>query len=181
MKSRTIFILTAVFIFCSASFGQKVIVDVDASVNFSAFKSFAWAEGNIAPKASTSFLITAAIEKELTSRGLVKNDTNPDIRIAVVAAADMDLKGIGPSWNNEVYRSWGGYGNPAAMVTVAKGTLLMDLVDVKKNMSVWRGVARDIFVQTPTGNQEKDVKQMEDTVNKTVSKMFKKYPVKPAK
>lgn len=178
MKSRTIFAVVAVLILGSIGYGQKMIVDADKSVNFAAFKSFAWAEGNIAPKATTSQLIIAAIEKELTSRGLVKNEAAPDIRIAVMAAADMDLQGIGPTWNNEAYRSWGGYGNPAAMMTVTKGTLLVDILEVNNKTSVWRGVAKDIFVQTPSGNAEKDAKQMEKLVNKTVGDMFKQYPVK---
>ena len=181
MKSRTIFTLAALLIFGSGAFGQKVIVDVDKAVNFASFKSFAWAPGNVAPKPTTNESIIMAVENELTSRGLVKNEANPDFRIVVLAAADMDLRGIGPTWNNEAYRSWGGYGNPAAMVTVTKGTLLIDLVEVTKDMSVWRGVAKDIFIIPPTGNAEKDAKQLKEVVNKTVKNLFKKYPVKPGK
>ena len=181
MKLRSILTLTAFLVLGSAAFGQKTIVDVDKSVDFTTFKSFAWAPGNVAPKPTTNNFIIAAIEKELTSRGLVKNDANPDIRIVVLAASDTDLRGIGPTWNNEAYRSWGGYGNPAALVTVLRGTLLIDLVQITKDMSVWRGVSKDIFLVTPTGNAEKDAKNMEDVVNKTVKNLFKKYPVKPVK
>lgn len=181
MKLRTALTLAAILIFGSVAYAQKVTVDVDKTVDFTAFKSFAWTTGQVAPKPSTSQLIINAIEKELTSRGLVKNDASPDIRIAVMAAADMDLQGIGPTWNNETYKFWGGHGNPAALMTVTKGTLLIDLVETKKDMSVWRGVAKDIFVATATGDVQKDVKQMEDTVNKTVKNMFKKYPVKSGK
>ena len=181
MRSRTFFIFAALLIFGSVVHGQKIKVDVDKSIDFKAFKTFTWAEGNVAPTASTSYLITAAVEKELAARGLVKNTENPDIRIDAIAAANMDLKGIGPSWNYDTFGGWGGYGNPGAMVTSAKGSVLMNFFDIRRNTSVWRAIARDVFVLMPSGNREKDIKEMEETVNKTINKLFKKYPVQPRK
>lgn len=179
MKSRIIFAVAVLFVVSSVVHAQKLVVDVDKAVDFSTFKSFGWAAGQIAPKATTSKIIIDAVENELKSRGLVRNDAAPDIRIAVMAAADMDLQGVGPTWNNEVYRSWGGYGNPAALMDVTKGTLLIDLLETDKNFSVFRGVVKDVFVSQPTGNPEKDAKQMKRLVDKTVKKVFKKYPVNP--
>ena len=155
MKSKTILTLAALLIFGSVAFGQKVIVDVDKAVNFAGFKSFAWAPGNVAPKPTTNESIITAIENELTTRGLVKDEANPDFRIVVLAAADIDLRGIGPTWNNEAYRSWGGYGNPAALVTVTKGTLLIDLVEVTKDMSVWRRRRQRHFHHPPNRQRRK--------------------------
>lgn len=136
-----------------------------------------WSDGQVAPKASTRRMLTIAVENELISRGLARNDAAPDLRIAVIAAADLSLQGIGPTWNNEMYRYNGGHGNPAAMMTLTKGTLLIDLVETQKKISVWRAVAKDVFVKPPTGNTEKDLKQMQDLVNKIVPKIFKQYPV----
>lgn len=181
MKSRIFFaIMTLIFVAFTAH-AQKIVVDVDKTYDFKSFKTFGWAEGQIAPKATTSKLLTDAIESELRYRGLTRDDTAPDIRISVMAAADLDLQGVGPSWNNERYRSWGGYGNPAALMTVTKGTLLIDLVEAKNKTSIWRAVAKDVFVAQPTGNLEKDAKQMKSLVDKTVGKMFRKYPIKPGK
>ncbi|HRI03197.1 MAG TPA: DUF4136 domain-containing protein [Pyrinomonadaceae bacterium] len=179
MKSRIIIAIAALFVFASFAQAQKTVVDVDKSFDFSKFKTFAWSDGQIAPKATTSEMLVAAIERELTMRGLVRNDTAPDIRIAVMAAAGMDLQGVGPTWNNERYRFWGGYGNPAALMTVTSGTLLIDLIETKNKYSIWRAVVKDVFVTPPTGDLEKDLKQMQGLVNKTIPKVFKKYPVRP--
>ncbi|MBK6724907.1 MAG: DUF4136 domain-containing protein [Acidobacteria bacterium] len=124
--------------------------------------------------------LVAAIERELTMRGLVRNDSAPDMRIAVMAATGMDLQGVGPTWNNERYKFWGGYGNPAALMTVTKGNLLIDLVETKGKMSVWRAAVKD-FCPAAIGRSGKDVKQMQELVNKTIAKIFKKYPVSPKK
>ena len=177
-----IFIATAALVLCaSIAQAQKLVIDADKTANFTAFKTYGWAGGQIAPNPGTGQMLVNAIERELNSRGMMKNDADPDIRIAVMAAAGMDLQGVGPSWNRELYKSWGGYGNPAALMTVNTGTLLIDLVETKNKFSIWRGVAKDIFISPPTGNPTKDAQTMEKLVNKTVTKMFKKYPVKPGK
>jgi len=181
MRSRVYIAAALLLIAAITAQAQKIVVDVDKSFDFKTFKTFGWAEGQVAPKPTTARSLIDAIERELRSRGLTRVDTAPDIRIAVMAAADLDLQGVGPTWNNELYRSWGGYGNASALMTVTKGTLLIDLVETKKRFSVWRGVAKDVFVSPPTGNVERDAKQMQSLVDKTVGKMFKKYPVKPHK
>jgi hypothetical protein len=173
--------IVALFLTASVVQAQKIKVDIDKTVNFSQIRTFGWAGGQIAPKESTGQMIIKAIESELRSRGLERNDTNPDIQISVMAAAGMDLQGVGPSWNRELYKSWGGYGNPAALMTITNGTLLIDLVETKNKFSIWRAVAKDIFVNPPSGNMEKDIKEMQGLVNKTIPKIFKKYPVKPRK
>jgi len=178
MRSKIILAGLAILFVTSAIHAQKVKVDVDKSFNFSTFKTFAWSKGQVAPSPSTSQMLIAAVERELTSRGLVKNDEHPDLRIAVMAAPDMDLQGVGPSWNNTSYRSWGGYGNPAALMNIGRGTLLIDLLETKKEFSIWRGVSKDIFVASPSGDPEKDLRHMQELVDKTVRKMFQKYPVK---
>jgi len=178
MRSRMMIVVAALFVLTSVAQAQKIAVDVDKTFDFTKFKTFSWSDGQVAPKATTGQMLTTAVENELISRGLVRNDAEPDLRIAVMAAADMSLQGIGPTWNNEMYRYNGGHGNPAALMTLTKGTLLIDLVETKNKISVWRAVVKDVFVKPPTGNAEKDLKQMQGLVNKTVPKIFKQYPVK---
>src|SRR6185295_15691281 len=92
--------------------GQKVTVDVDRTVDFHAFKTYGWSGGQVAKNPIVGQFITSAIERELMARGLRHEANNPDLSIAVMAATGIDLQGVGPSWNNAQYKSWGGYGNP---------------------------------------------------------------------
>lgn len=181
MRSKIINIIALLAFLASIAHAQKIVVDVDKTFDFANFKTFSFAEGQIAPKPSTSQSLVNAVEKELISRGLVRNDTAPDLRIAIMAAVGMDLQGVGPTWNNERYRSWGGYGNPAALITLTKGSLLIDVVETKNKFSIWHAAVKDVFVEPPTNDPEKDARKIESLVNKFVGKMFKKYPVKPRK
>jgi hypothetical protein len=178
MKPSIILAAAVLLLSTSAAFGQKVKVDVDTTVNFSTFKTFGWARGMVARNPIISQMIIAAIESELTARGLTKSDANPDIKVSVVAAAGVDIQAVGPTWNNANYRAWGGYTNPAALMNVTTGTLLLDLIDTQKDISVFRGVAKETLTREVSADVTADAKSVEKLVKKAVSKMFKKYPVK---
>lgn len=174
---KRLLMLTAAVLFLSApaAFGQNVKVDVDTTVNFSTFKTFGWAPGMVAKNPLISQQIITAVESELTARGLTKSD-NPDIKVAVVAAAGMDIQAVGATWNNINYAVWGGYTNPAALMNVTTGTLLVDLVDAKRDISVFRGVAKETLNRSVSADITADAKSVDKLIKKAVSKMFKKYP-----
>ena len=176
MKLSIVFAIAILFLATTNALGQKVQVDVDKTINFSSFKTYGWAEGTVARNPYVSKMIVQAVESELNARGLTKTDEAPDFKVTVMAATDVDLQGVGPTWNNVNYATWGGYTNPAAMVTVTTGTLLIDLVETKNQYSVFRGVAKDTLNGGRTANAEADAKKVEKQINKAVSKMFKKYP-----
>jgi len=181
MKLPTILSMAVLLLVTTSVFGQKVQVDVDKTVNFTNFKTYGWAAGPVARNPFVSKLIVAAIESELTAIGLTKSDDNPDLKVTIMAATDKDLQGIGPTWNNVNYATWGGYRNPAALMTVTTGTLLIDLIETKNNTSVWRGVAKETLNEGPTANASADAKGVEKLIKKAVSKMFKKYPTPKSK
>jgi uncharacterized protein DUF4136 len=180
MKPSIILAAAVLVLSTSAVFGQKVTVDVDATANFSTFKTFGWAEGMVARNPIVSQMIIAAVESELTARGLTKSADNPDIKVAVGAAVGMDIQTVGPSWNLN-YVTWGGYTNPAAVMNIPIGTLLVDLVDTKKDIGVLRGVAKETLTRSPSADKTADAKSVDKLIKKAVSKIFKKYPVAPRK
>jgi len=176
---KTTIILAIAIVLCGATMteAQKVTVDVDRTVNFHNYKTFGWSGGQVAKNPMVAQLITSAIERELAARGLTHDESKPDLSIAVMAATGIDLQGVGPSWNNVQYKSWGGYGNPNALMNIHNGTLLIDLVDTKDKYSVLRGVASDTLDRAPSGNPAEDAKHVQKLIDKAVKKIFKKYPV----
>jgi uncharacterized protein DUF4136 len=181
MKPSFILAAAVLFLSTSAVFGQNVKVDVDTTVNFSTFKTFGLAEGMVARNPIISQLIVTAVESELTARGLTRSADNPDIKVAVVAAAGVDIQAVGPTWNNANYAVWGGYRNPAALMNVTTGTLLIDLVDAKSDRSVFRGVAKETLNRSASADPAADARSVEKLIKKAVSKMFKKYPAQTSR
>ncbi|HSE33601.1 MAG TPA: DUF4136 domain-containing protein [Pyrinomonadaceae bacterium] len=181
MKPSIVLAAAVLLLSTSAVVGQKVQVDVDKTVNFSTFKTFGWAKGIVARNPIISQMIIAAVESELTARGLTKSDDNPDIKVAVLAAAGMDIQAVGPTWNSANYRTWGGYTNPAALMNITTGTLLVDLVDTRNDIGVFRGVAKDTLTRPVSADMKADAKSVEKVVKQAVSKMFKKYPIQKSR
>src|SRR3954466_12387194 len=141
MKLSIIFAALVLLAGAASVSAQKVTVDVDKTINFSNFKSFGWAPGAVARNPMIAQLIVSNVESALTARGLTKSADNPDLKVAVVAAAGLDIQAVGPTWNNTNYTTWGGYTNPAALMNITTGTLLIDLEN-KDGFSVFRGVAK---------------------------------------
>ena len=175
MKLSNSVAVVVLFLSVSTVFGQKVTVDVDATVNFSNFNTFGWVGGQVSRNPLIGQIIVSAVESELTARGLTRKDDNPDIKVAVAAAAGMDIQAVGPTWNSANYRTWGGYTNPAAMMDITTGTLLIDLEN-KDGYSIFRGVAKQTLNRAASADPAADARSVEKLVNKAVSKMFKKYP-----
>jgi hypothetical protein len=179
MKFALLLTIAILFFAAPVVNAQKIKVDVDETVDFKTYKTFGWADGQIARNPAVSQVIVTAIENELKARGLVKSESEPDLEIAAVAAALQDVQGIGPTWNSQRYKSWGGYGNPSSMITVSKGTLLIDLLDKRNNdFSVFRGVAKDAVLRPTTGDPVEDAKNVEKIAKKAIKRIFKKYPIK---
>jgi hypothetical protein len=175
MKVPIIFATAVLLLSTTSVFAQKVEVNVDKSFNFASLKTYAWDTGHVARNPFVGQMIIAAVESELAARGLTKSDT-PDLKVSVMAATGADLQAVGPTWNNVNYATWGGYRNPAALMTVTNGTLLIDLIDTKNGASVFRGVAKETLTHSPSADAVKDAKTVEKLVKKAVTKMFNKYP-----
>jgi hypothetical protein len=94
-----------------------------------------------------------------------------------MAATGFNLQVQQPSWSTEkgVILNSGVYAN-GVMWDVTTGTLLLDAFDNKTDRMIWRGFAKDTIPRAPTADLVGDAKKVEKTVNKVISKMFKKFP-----
>lgn len=140
---------------CATSARVGVSNDFDHSVNFRAYKTYAYypqqgqdTEGGPA-RGYESFLdqrIRAAVEREMTAKGLTKVDAkqNPDVFVAYSAKVENKQRVNSYSPYGYPYGyGYGGYGyggRGMAPVTEYKaGTVIIDIVDAKRKELAWRG------------------------------------------
>jgi hypothetical protein len=163
---------------CVGAQAQKIKVEYDKSLDFSKFKTFALDSNQATSKPMLRLAILAAVQDDLTKRGLKQVNDNPDLYIQVYGAIDSDVIA---NYNDPIYGSsippinaninmW--YGIPGTMTTVVvhKGELVVDVIDAAQKKLIWRGVAKE---KLSSDNREK----LLDQVNTAVEKMFKQYPV----
>jgi len=158
---------------------QKTSAAFDESVNFSNYKTFAFDK----PGARNPFvnnLIVQAVEKELTSRGLTKVTTDPDLRVVYLAATGPNLQVADVPFYHVVNPVYSGmvFSATSTMWDVTTGTLVIDLFDPKTERTVFRGSASDVLQRAPSADLAADAKLVTKPINKGIAKIFKKYPAK---
>ena len=181
---RYLALSVALMVLCAAAQGQKIKVVYDKQLNFSQFKTFAWAPHGAVAHPMLAASVVGAIEQELQARGLqkVNVDDKPGLIIQVYGSIDQDSTFYS---NDPLYMATGGippfdpsfsgpmltgmYGNTT--VTIHKGQLVVDLIDAADKKLVWRAMSQQNLAMH---NKNKLV----DQVNNTITKMFKQYPVK---
>lgn len=175
MKKVTIknllLIMTAGLVF-SCKPTLKVNTDYDRSANFSTYKTF-----------SLYYLITSRTVNELNEeriwnsiratmakKGYVENNNNPDLVVNAVSVVknkkyvSATTTGYG-GW----YRPYGAAGTTTFQTSNYKeGSLVIDVVDTKKNKLVWQGVGNAEF--------EKQPKNPDEAIGNAVNKIMAAFP-----
>jgi Domain of unknown function (DUF4136) len=136
---------------------SEVKVDWVRGTDFSKYKTYAWGTPN--QKAPDPNHPLDDIDAALQAEGLQKVgiDANPGLLVAFSVG------------NRQVYVLQHIAKNPI----VKQGTLVVQLADPQSKKTVWWGVGED----TLTDNRDKDLPM----IQRTISKMFKKYPPPPKK
>lgn len=171
-------IIVAVFASACAP-SVKVSADYDRSVNFSAYKTFSMYEMKAD---NVNQLNQDRIEKyirvEMSKRGYVENNMNPDLKVNAVTVL-KNRRGISASTTyagyGGFYRPYGIWGAPVAGYTSVNtydykdGSLVIDVIDAKANKIVWTGSAVAELYNQP--------KNPEEAISTTVAKIMANYPV----
>ena len=164
---------------CTTASRVGVTNDFDHSVNFRAYKTWAWypqqpgdAESGPA-KGYESFLdkrIRSAVSAEMTRKGLTEVDKAPDIFVAYSARVE-DKQQVSPYYNGLGYPygyGYGYYGRNYSPVTQYKaGTVVIDVIDARRKELAWRGTG-----QAQVNNNSID----EAESNRIVNGILSTYP-----
>jgi hypothetical protein len=192
MRAKLYLLLICIILILAGVFGcsPKVHVDRDESTNMAMFHSFKFVDGGSDtieakngsnPLYNSSLLdksIHAEIVKQLQSRGLKENKRSPDALVAYHtftqqkqdAAPNYPMMYGGWGWQYYPgltpypYGFWNGYN---AAFEYTEGTLIVDVINAKTKVLVWRGSISDA-VSDPTDLHTK--------ASAAVKQIFKKYP-----
>lgn len=158
---------------------QKTSAAYDKNVDFTNFKTFAFDKAG-ARNPFVNTMIVEAIERELTSRGLTKVESDPDLNVVYLAATGPNLQVASVPFYQVVNPAYSGMVGSASMAMwdVTTGTLVIDLFDRKTDRVVFRGTINEVLQRAPSADLRADAKLVSKPVNKGIAKIFKKYPVK---
>lgn len=183
---RNFFLLSVVVTFISCSSSVKVVTDFDGSMDFSSYKTYKFlkpdtvlAMGEMPAMINTlnQRRIENAIDEEMELRGYLKSE-EADMFVSYYLRVEDKTEYRATSYNYGspyyggygYYGYYGGYGHTMTDVQsydYKVGTLVIDLVDVKKNELIWYGAGTKALKENP--------KHVEREINDAVTRIFYHY------
>ena len=156
---------------------MRVSSHVDRARDFTQYRTFDWGAPDALPASDprlerNAFFqdhIQGAIERNLAARGLRRADASavPDVRVhfhAVIARRlDVDQLDGQRGYCDES-------GCRAGVSDYERGTLVIDMIDVRTNRLVWRGWAQD-SVEGVLDNQDRMPRKIEDAVRQMIERL----------
>jgi len=189
MKKIALLILLIPILFSCSS--TKVTSEFDPAVDFSQYKTFTFLPWN---KQSDELLTERdkkrfrdAVTFEMEKVGYQYSDTQADLSVNIFLIID---KKTGTSMYSDYYTSgigvgyyygpWG-YNTPGGVSAYTtmhsydyeQGTLILDILDVKKKQLAWQGIAEKTIKSNPK-NDGSGIKMV-------IAKLFEKFPLEPEK
>lgn len=180
---RTVGLLVILTVIATGCNAFKVQTDHDATADFSAFKTFAFAgptdmnKGGIYDNSLMQKRVEAAVVRELTAKGLrqVALEEPQDLRVhywvSVLDKQRLESGGTSVGVARGPYGGYGwgaGYGGGVTTVDYKEGTLILDLIEPTKKQLVWRA--------TIVGTLQDSTQDNVELANEAITKAFQDYP-----
>jgi len=159
------------------SCSEKLYVtsDQEKDIDFTQYKSFAWADGQEKPGKSNPMFdnelnrkrIMEAVEVEMKALGFEKSDAAPDLMIDFHIVIDQKVSSL--THNDYPYdvKYWSGY--EVETYTFNRGSIVIHMIDNKKELLVWQGIGSKTLDDVPP-------KDVEEKIKKGVKAILAKYP-----
>lgn len=170
-----------------------IVSDYDSSIAFGSYKAYRW-DTDAVSKTGEDFLaknpliykhIKAAVDRELSAKGFVRNDAGPVDFTVSLHAGIQDRMTVGPpsvsfSYHQGYYRRGHGgvysafwldpYGPYPRVTYYEVGTLIIDIIDMKTRELAWRGIGREILKNYDSAEE------MHKDLDIAVSRILVKFP-----
>lgn len=173
--------IIALIVFNSCSTSKPMIrSDYDHDADFSAYRTFGFFD-KLATDRGYETLVTRnlkqAVTQQMQERGIQYSHTDPDLLVNFKLKLEdkQQIRNTGYpggyyGYRGRYYGAWGGYAYNTYTYEYTEGTLNIDVVDRRRKLLVWEGVAIGRVKQSDIDNQKQ-------VISKVVASMFKEFPV----
>ena len=150
-----------------------VAVDYDKNNNFSTYKSYKWLKQKKSNDSKSIYQnnlnqrrFTLAIDNELKQKGFQKTE-DKTFEFSVVYHLRFDKKLDVTGYGYKYYPSTGYAKRYIQTRVYQKGSIILDIIDKKEKILVWRGVAEGVLSETDNP---------EETINRAIKVILRDFP-----
>ncbi len=163
--------LCAAAVTLTCSQGVAVNADYDTSADFTKYKTYAWLDQVLPPEKIPKDLgasnditdrrIRAAIDEEMAAKGFTATTSDPDLVIFYHVGVEdkVDVTDWGYSYAS-TGRYWGWNTRNVDTYDYQEGTLIVDFVDARSKVLVWRGAAQKVLESLTPEETDQAVKDI---------------------
>ncbi|MBR9874516.1 MAG: DUF4136 domain-containing protein [Vibrionaceae bacterium] len=149
-----------------------VTTDVDKQADFSSYKTFDFGEQNGAPASIDARRIEQSIASQLLANGLTQVSSGGDIYAHHDIVENTEFVSSGS--NVSFGYGWNRFGvvtsSPERYRERKYGNLVIELVDIKANQVIWKGVSSRKLTASM------DSEKREQLIAEEIAKMFENFP-----
>ena len=176
--------LLSIVLYCTIINGYTQVLvsyDIAKGLDFSQYKTFQLYKLDVnhtplfEPRKEGLKLLTDAIVEKMEERGFTPVEVDPDIilNVGVTIARETQTRETdirdAPMYIGQRRYSW--HAEEIVVGTYNEGTVVLDMVDGKKNEMVWQAVVKGVLAEKRSKNEKK--------IRKGVEKLFRKFPQEP--
>lgn len=165
--------------------GPYIQADFDRSVDFTAYKTFAFVSPLGTDRNGYQTIISqhlkAATSREMEARGLRLDETMPQLLVNFNANLSEKMRVVNTApagsyydYRYGAYSSWSRYPYDQYVTYYHEGTLNIDVIDAAKKQLIWESTAVDTVTQKTLNN-------IQHALDEAVAAAFEKYPVPAVK
>jgi hypothetical protein len=158
-------LLTLLILVVTSTALARVESTVDESIDFTAYKTYAWQEGVPSRSPRVQKAVVEAVDLELQARGLQRLETGADVYVATYILVDRHT--LEDLSDPTQWEFWTGQ-RAINAYQVQAGTLVIDLIDAETKEVAWRSLSSK-SVKGPLDKITKSLPQL-------VRKLFRTYP-----
>jgi Domain of unknown function (DUF4136) len=154
--------------------------DFDRGIRLEQYRTFDWGGGDTLPVGDPRLdnnpffdaRVRAAVERELTAKGLTRATAKPDLLVHYHASIRQRVDVM----RADEIRGYTYYGGrtPDKVVEFDEGTLILDVAEAGAKRILWRG-----WAQTDVGGLLNDPREMEKRLNESLRMMMRRFPRTP--
>lgn len=168
--------LCAALLLTACASTPDVHTDHDPAVNFSAYRTYFWAQPPQARNPLVGQRIVDGIDARLAAKGWTRREGSGDIAL-VANVATSEKQSLDTFYTGGAYGNWGwgpgwGYGGMGTSTTRVNtytvGTLVLDMFDAQTKRAVWRSTASGTVPDSP--------EKIDVQLNAALDKMFATFP-----
>lgn len=168
MKIYAVFLTLMIAFMVTSCSTVRVTYDFDRATDFNVYKTYNFHQKGI-DKLEVNDLdkrrIISTIEAQMAAKGFTKS-SNPDLYINVLASSKEKV-----NIDNGYYGGyWGPYYGPSRVYQYTSGTIIIDIVDDKRNILIWQGAGSGLDVS--------NLESKADQIPKAIEEILKNFPPK---